>query len=299
MSKVINYTNCPFCGNSNITSFIDAKDYTVSNEIFEILKCNNCTAAFTQNIPVQNEIGKYYQSTNYISHSDTREGFISKIYHKVRNVTLEKKKSLILKHTQKKSGNLLDIGAGTGAFVNTMKLAQWNVLGLEPDDTAIANAKNKYNILLQNPDDLFQQNLQTFDAITLWHVLEHIHTLQEYLQQFHSILKNDGKLFIAVPNYTSYDATYYKEFWAGYDVPRHLYHFSPKSMEMLAKKNNFKVIKTYAMWFDSTYVAMLSEQYKTGKQNFIKAIFIGMLSNIKAVFNNKNCSSVIYVLEKF
>lgn len=298
MSKVINYTNCPCCGSSNISSLISAKDYTVSNEIFEIVKCNNCTAAFTQNIPIQNEIGKYYQSTNYISHSDTQEGLISKLYHKVRNITLDKKKKLILKHTQKQSGNLLDIGAGTGAFVHTMKLAQWNVLGLEPDDIAIANAKNKYNIVLQNPENLFQQNSQSFDAITLWHVLEHIHTLQQYLQQFHNILKTDGKLFIAVPNYTSYDAKYYKQFWAGYDVPRHLYHFSPESMTMLAAKNNFKVVKTYAMWFDSTYVAMLSEQYKTGKQNFIKALFIGMLSNLKSVFNNKKCSSVIYVLEK-
>lgn len=298
MSKIVNYTSCPCCGSGDISTFIKAKDYTVTNEIFEILKCSNCTVAFTQNIPVQSEIGKYYQSTNYISHSDTQDGFISKIYHKVRNLTLQKKKNLILTHTQKKSGNILDIGAGIGAFVNTMKLAQWNVLGLEPDDIAISNAKNKYGLELQSPDNLFSQSKETFDAITLWHVLEHIHTLQQYLQQFHSILKSEGKLFIAVPNYTSYDAQHYKEYWAGYDVPRHLYHFSPKSMELLAAKNNFKICKTYAMWFDSTYVAMLSEQYKTSKQSFIKALFVGMLSNVKAIFNSKNCSSVIYVLEK-
>lgn len=298
MAEIITYNSCPCCNNSNITSFLKAKDYTVSNEVFEILKCNNCTVAFTQNIPTQSQIGKYYQSTNYISHSDTKQGLISKIYHAVRNITLVSKRNLVIKHTNKQAGNLLDIGAGTGAFSNAMQLAKWNVTGLEPDEIARTNAKNKYDLDLQNPENLFKQNPETFDAITLWHVLEHIHTLQEYLKQFHIVLKKEGKIFIAVPNYTCYDAGYYKEYWAGYDVPRHLYHFSPKSMELLAAKNNFKVSKTYPMWFDSTYVAMLSEQYKKGKQNLLKAYFIGMLSNAKAMFNHKKCSSVIYVLEK-
>lgn len=298
MSNTIQYTSCPCCNSQNITSFIKAKDYTVSNEIFEVLQCKNCTVAFTQNIPIQNEIGKYYQSANYISHSDTNEGLISKIYHSVRNFTLKGKKNLVQQLTQKSSGKLLDIGAGTGAFVHIMQQNNWQVVGLEPDDIARTNAKNKYGIELQLPQNLFTQQAETFDAITLWHVLEHIHTLHEYLSKFNTILQKNGKLFIAVPNYTSYDAAYYKEFWAGYDVPRHLYHFSPKSMELLAAKHQFKIVKTTAMWFDSTYVAMLSQQYKTGKSGNIKALCIGMLSNLKAIFNTKKCSSVIYVLEK-
>lgn len=298
MAANILYNNCPFCNSYNFHFSLKAKDYTVSKELFDIYHCNSCSNRFTQNIATQKEIGKYYQSENYISHSDTKKGFISKIYHTVRDITLKRKKSLIIRLTKKQKGNLLDVGAGTGAFSNTMTASGWSVTALEPDETARTVAATKYNLHLQNPEQLFQLLEDSFDAITLWHVLEHIHTLKEYLTQFHKVLKFDGKLVIAVPNYTSYDASYYKEYWAGYDVPRHLYHFSPTGMEKMANQLGFNVIATKPMWFDSVYVSILSEQYKTGKASFIRALFIGMLSNAKAMFNTKKCSSVIYILEK-
>ena len=266
--------------------------------MFDVLHCNDCTNRFTQNIATQNEIGKYYQSENYISHSDTQKDFISKIYHAVRNITLQKKKKLIISLTKKLEGKLLDVGAGTGAFANTMIAAGWQLTALEPDETARTVAKVKYNLNLENPSHLYGLAKDSFDAITLWHVLEHIHTLKEYLQQFHYVLKADGKLIIAVPNYTSFDATYYQEYWAGYDVPRHLYHFSPTGMEKLANQLGFNIVATKAMWFDSVYVSMLSEKYKTGSTSLIKAFFIGMISNMNAILNSKKCSSVIYVLQK-
>lgn len=298
MSSLINYTNCPCCNSKNFSKLLTAKDYTVSSENFDVLVCNDCTIAFTQNVASQEHIGKYYQSQNYISHSDTKDGFISKVYHSVRNITLVSKLKLVQNVTRKAKGNLLDVGAGTGAFTNTMLQAGWNVTALEPDDIARSKAKSKYGLELRSPSELFTQTAESFDAITLWHVLEHIHTLKDYLKQFQAILKKDGRLVIAVPNYTSYDANYYKEFWAGYDVPRHLYHFSPASMEVLAKQFGFVIEATKPMWFDSVYVSMLSEQYKTGKQNLVKAFFVGMMSNLKALFNSKKCSSVIYILKK-
>ncbi len=296
MASTIIYQDCPFCGSKQFEKTMAVKDYTVSNEIFDIFHCNNCTNRFTQNIAPQNEIGRYYQSENYTSHSDTSKDFISKIYHSVRNITLKSKRDLIVGLTKKQQGNLLDVGAGTGAFSNAMIQAGWAVTALEPDETARTVAQTKYNLQLQNPTELFNQEAGKFDAITLWHVLEHIHTLKEYLQQFHKVLKQDGKLVIAVPNYTSFDASYYQEYWAGYDVPRHLYHFSPAGMKILAEQMGFKIISYKPMWFDSVYVSMLSEQYKMGKQNFIKALFIGMLSNARALFNRKKCSSVIYIM---
>lgn len=298
MASTIQYTNCPFCDSTNFHSFDKVQDYTVSNELFEIMHCNSCENRFTQHIPVQNEIGKYYQSENYISHSDTQKDFISKIYHTVRNITLKKKKKLIINVTKKQKGNLLDIGAGTGSFINEMSLAGWQFTALEPDETAKAVAKSKYGLQLEDTDKLFSLTNETFDAITLWHVLEHIHTLKEYLKKFHQILKADGKLVIAVPNYTSFDASYYQQYWAGYDVPRHLYHFSPAGMQQLANQLGFTIVSTKAMWFDSVYVSLLSEKYKTGKSSFIKALFIGAISNIGAFFNSKKCSSVIYILQK-
>jgi 2-polyprenyl-3-methyl-5-hydroxy-6-metoxy-1,4-benzoquinol methylase len=298
MSTIVSYQNCPCCNSEMLQSHLTCTDYTVSNEKFDIVVCKNCTAAFTQNVPNQTNIGKYYQSTNYISHSDTSEGIVSKIYHRVRNLTLKSKLSIVKKYTHLQRGSVLDIGAGTGAFSHTMKMASWEVTALEPDEIARSNAKNKYGLVLQSPEVLFNLPENNFDAITLWHVLEHIHTLQAYFTQFYKVLNKQGKLFIAVPNYTSYDAQYYQQHWAGYDVPRHLYHFSPKSIEMLAQKNGFKVKAIQPMWFDSTYVALLSEKYKTGKNNFFKALVIGLLSNVKTIFNKKNCSSIIYILEK-
>jgi 2-polyprenyl-3-methyl-5-hydroxy-6-metoxy-1,4-benzoquinol methylase len=296
--QIITYNNCPVCNSTNILKALSAKDYTVSQQQFEIWHCADCTLRFTQNVADEKSIGVYYQSNAYVSHSDTKEGLINRLYHTVRNITLQSKRKLIQSATKKTSGNLLDVGAGTGAFSNVMQTAGWSIAALEPDDTARKIALEKYNLQLQSPENLYQLNINQFDAITMWHVLEHVHDLHGYLQNFHRILKQDGKLIIAVPNYTSYDAQTYNEFWAAYDVPRHLYHFSPQSMKTLAALKGFTVKQIKPMWFDSFYVSMLSEQYKTGKQNLIKAVFNGFLSNLKTIGNKQNCSSVIYILEK-
>lgn len=192
----------------------------------------------------------------------------------------------------------MDVGAGTGAFSKTMKNAGWLVTALEPDETARQNALEKNGLALLSPDQLYQCKPDSFDAITMWHVLEHVHDLHGYLNMFHTILRQNGRLVIAVPNYTSYDASKYQSFWAAYDVPRHLYHFSPQSMAVLAEKKGFKINSMKPMWFDSFYVSMLSEQYKTGCNQYFRAFWNGLISNMKSLFDSKKCSSVIYILEK-
>jgi 2-polyprenyl-3-methyl-5-hydroxy-6-metoxy-1,4-benzoquinol methylase len=298
MQNIINYTCCPFCQSTTIAKTLDVKDYTVSHQSFEVWHCQSCSNRFTNNIPNKAKIGAFYNSENYISHSDTKEGMISKIYHFVRKKTLISKQKLVEKYCEKKVGTLLDVGAGTGAFVNTMQLANWTVIGLEPDAVARANAKSNYKIQLQHPKGLYNLPNNTFDAITLWHVMEHIHDVHGYFNQMKNLLTKNGKLFIAVPNYISYDATYYKQHWAGYDVPRHLHHFSPSGMQQLAKQHGYTFYAMKPMWFDSVYVSMLSQQYKTGSNNFVMALCIGLLSNLNALFNNKKCSSIIYVFGK-
>lgn len=298
MSDVIYYNNCPACESANIAFVLKAKDETVSHEYFEVWQCNNCTLRFTQNVYGEKNIGKYYQSAQYISHSNTSQGLINKLYHTVRSFTLQSKKNLVEKSSGKNKGNLLDIGAGTGAFASTMKKAGWNVTALEPDATARANAKKDFDIELLSTENLFSLQPNTFDVITLWHVLEHVHQLHKYLDTFYSLLKENGTLIIAVPNYTSYDAEHYSANWAAYDVPRHLYHFSPKSMNMLLNSHNFKLIKQRPMWFDSFYVSLLSEKYITGKSNLLKAFITGAASNFKTLNKPQHCSSVIYVVKK-
>lgn len=294
---MIEHKLCPACGDKDISLILSAKDHTVSNEPFEIWECKNCTLRFTQNIPGKEEIGKYYQSENYISHSDTSKGLINNLYHKVRKRTLVQKKNLVESATLLNTGNILDVGCGTGAFLHTMKNAYWTITGLEPDETARKKAWELHGIQPGLAETFYTLPLKSFDAITLWHVLEHVHDLHGYMNQLQKLLRPGGKLFIAVPNYTSYDAQHYKESWAAYDVPRHLYHFSPASMKKLFVVHGLKVKAMKPMWYDSVYVSMLSEQYKTGKPNPVKALMIGGISNLKALMNIEKCSSVIYVGE--
>ena len=292
---MIEYKSCPNCGSGDISYILSAKDNTVSGEEFEIWECKNCSIRFTQNIPEQENIARYYQSEKYISHSDTNEGLVNKLYHLVRKRTLLKKQNLVEHSTKKKHGSILDLGAGTGAFLNTMQLAGWDSVGLEPDTTARKKARELYGLNLKESNELFSLASYNFDAITLWHVLEHVHQLHEYVIKFRELLKKDGKLFIAVPNFTSKDAATYKKYWAAYDVPRHLYHFSPKSMEILLNTHGFILEKIQPMWYDSVYVSMLSEKYKTGKANNVNALINGVASNLNAFFDNSKCSSLIYI----
>ena len=247
-------------------------------------------------MPDKNEIEKYYKSENYISHSDTKKGLINSLYHRVRKRTLNDKRKIVEKFTKLSTGKVLDIGAGTGAFLNTMDKAGWEVTGLEPDEPARENAKKLYGLSLLPPQELFKLQPQSFDAITLWHVLEHVHELHEYMDQLKKLLKPTGCLFIAVPNYTCYDEKVYKEFWAAYDVPRHLYHFSPTSITQLLLQHGLQLKEIKPMWYDSFYVSMLSEKYKTGKNNFLNACWNGYVSNWKALFNKERCSSIIYIV---
>lgn len=298
MSALIHYNHCPACNAEHIHPALSAIDYTVSKQPFAIWHCDKCSFRFTQDIPDINEIGPFYQSNSYVSHSDTKEGLINKLYHLVRKYTLGSKSRLIHRVTGLAAGALLDIGAGTGAFANAMQTKGWKVTGLEPDASARMQAEKNYSINLSIPSSIDQLENNSFNAITLWHVLEHVHDLSGYWQQFSRLIAKDGKLVIAVPNYTSSDAEHYGAYWAAYDVPRHLYHFSPKAMEQLALKNGFRLVKLQPMWFDSFYVSMLSETYQNGKPHLITACWQGLKSNLNALFNNRKCSSVIYVFEK-
>jgi 2-polyprenyl-3-methyl-5-hydroxy-6-metoxy-1,4-benzoquinol methylase len=289
---------CPICSSASVVVKLRAEDYTVSHQLFEIWECQNCTLRFTQNAPDISSVGAFYQSDAYISHTDTNKGIVNRLYHFVRKTTLQKKLQLIEKATGVKKGNLLDIGAGTGAFAHCAQQAGWQVTALEPDDATRQRAHDLYGMQLQRADIFFKLKEESFDAITMWHVLEHVHELHEYTEQIKLLLKKDGRALIGVPNYTSYDADVYRQFWAAYDVPRHLYHFSPASVKTLLKKHALQLIAIKPMWYDSFYISMLSSYYKNKKNNFVQASWNGAVSNIAAMLNREKCSSLIYIIGK-
>ena len=282
----------------DLQPFLNCKDHTVSNEVYQVSINKEYDMLVTK--PVPKNLGDYYKSEDYISHTDSKKSILDKVYQAVKNITLKRKLKLIDTYffnqntTSRPEKNILDVGAGTGDFLKVCKDNSWNVFGVEPDLGA-RNIASKKGIILQ--EDLSKIKNKQFEIITLWHVLEHVENLEEYISTLKNLLTKDGKLIIAVPNYKSYDAKYYKEFWAAFDVPRHLWHFSQTSISKLFSKENMMVEKTLPMKFDSYYVSLLSEKYKSGKMNPIKSFYTGFMSNMKAR-SSSEYSSLIYVLKK-
>lgn len=297
--SIITYTNCPVCTSNNIQNYIKVKDSSVSQQDFQLSNCKACGFIFTNPVPAANSIGQYYASEQYISHSDTKKGLINQLYHWVRSYTLSKKIALLNEVNKNNSKKLLDIGCGTGYFLVKALELNWSIEGYEPDETARKIANNKLNNKIHNSLSTITES--GFDVITLWHVLEHVHELNATIEIIKSKISATGKVIIAVPNIESWDAKYYAETWAALDVPRHLYHFSKSSITLLLKKHGFVLEQTKGMIFDSFYVSMMSEKYKNNhKINFlglIKALFIGLISNIKGL-GKTNHSSLIYVFRK-
>ena len=268
------------------------KDYLVTGESFVLIYDSKREMLITSPKPAIKNLSKYYESEEYISHTDSKKGIVSYLYQIVKKQALQKKVALIYS-LNNGTGTLLDIGAGTGDFLKHAKEENWKVSGVEPNEEAKKLAQEKGINLQESINDL---NGKTFDVITMWHVLEHVPDLEETISTLDKLLKPGGTLIIAVPNFKSFDASYYKEHWAAYDVPRHLWHFSQTSMQKIFSKT-FQLIKTKPMIFDSFYVSLLSENNKTGKQNLIKAFFVGLQSNLSA-WKTKEYSSLIYCFKK-
>ena len=273
-------------------SFITVKDFSVSGESFSLLLNKEYQILKTHPQPTLDKLGSYYEFEDYISHTDGKRTLFEKMYHFIKRKAIRDKVKLINSY-QPVKGRILDIGAGTGDFLLECKNQNWDILGIEPNDKAKGIALGKG---IKFGDTIEKLESNSFDVITMWHVLEHVPDVEHQVAELKRLLKPSGTIIIAVPNFKSYDANHYKEFWAAYDVPRHLWHFSKTAIEKLFDKQNMNLEDVKPMWFDSFYVSLLSEKYKSGKMNFISGFFIGLISNISGCFKNE-FSSHIYVLK--
>lgn len=272
--------------------YLTVKDYTVSGETFGLYRDEKMDMLITFPKPNENDLHKYYESEAYISHTDGKGSLVEILYQFVKKFALKKKVGLI-NGLHPAKGRILDIGAGTGDFLAVAKSNGWDIIGIEPSEKAKTIAGKKGVIFAESMQSLEKQS---FDVITMWHVLEHVPNLEEQIKELKRLLKPDGTIIIAVPNFRSFDAKYYRRFWAGFDVPRHLWHFSKKAIKQLFLKEKMKVEKILPMKFDAFYVSLLSEKYKTGYMNFFKAFYIGLKSNYKAR-KRFQYSSLIYVIK--
>lgn len=284
--------SCPICDSQLFTDFLKVKDHAITKEEFMIKACSTCGFKITSPRPTDKDLPAYYKSEDYVSHNDSQKGLINFLYQKVKGITLKQKEKLISK--LKTTNTLLDVGCGTGDFLKFAFDNGWEVTGLEPDQGARDLALTKLPAKIFPIDNFFTLE-KRFGIITLWHVLEHVAELNEYMAQLNILLEDRGKLIIALPNPDSADAKHYQEFWAAYDVPRHLFHFSKKNISDLGSKHGFSLETIKPMIFDSFYVSMLSEKYKNG--NLFFAANNGLMSNIKGI-KKTNQSSLIYIFSK-
>lgn len=295
---MVHHKACPLCKSDEISIPFSCTDNFISMEVFKLARCGKCGFEFTQDVPEENEIGRYYESEDYISHSGTKKGISNKLYHMARNFMLWRKKRIVSKLTSLKSGKILDIGSGTGHFAGKMKNCGWQVKGVEINEKARSFSVSQFGIDVFSPDKITSLEAESFDCITLWHVLEHFHDPVKYASEIHRMLKHDGVCIIALPNSSSYDAKHYGKFWAAYDMPRHLWHFNPKTFSLFAEKNGFRLYRTMSLPIDVFYISTLSEKYKGSGLPFLAGMTIAKWFAFLTIFNKERCSSLIYILKK-
>ncbi len=292
------HTNCPLCGAGAVRPALDTRDYSVSQQPFALWDCAACGLRFTQDAPAPAEIGAFYQSDDYISHSDTRKGIINALYHVARGYMLGSKQRLIGRiHPSRR---LLDVGCGTGYFVNHLQQRGYQVTGVEVDEKARAFGQREFGLEVYTPEEFLGGAFPgPFGVVTMWHVLEHVHDPKAYLARINELLEPGGALVIAVPNFTSADADFYGAFWAAYDVPRHLWHFRPGTLIALAEEAGFLLTGKKRLPLDPFYVALLSEKYKgSGVFGMVRAGAAAKWSTFQSWFSIDRSSSLVYVFRK-
>ncbi len=286
-------TSCPVCDSKKIFKKLDVKDYFLTQEKFSLWECKDCNLVFTNPRPENEDLGRYYESPDYLSHNTTDNGSMGKLYKFLREKNIKRKYNIINKLIP--TGTILDIGCGTGELLSYFQKNNWHCRGIEPNVKARNFAKVQYDLKVEEESFIKNFSPESFDIISMWHVLEHVPDVNKRMQEAKYLLKKQGYLIVALPNPISWDATFYKNYWAGLDVPRHLYHFSPDAFRNLATKHNLHIINMLPLKLDAFYVSLLSERYKKNNLATANAFFNGIRSNIKAL-NNGNYSSIIYIL---
>lgn len=286
---------CPWCDSEKTQLHLWVKDEFLSKEEFQIFECLHCGLLFTEPRPTKDKIGEYYKSEEYYSHQENKKGFIPKLYESIKAINLKAKYKIATKGIKK--GKVLDIGCGVGDYLHTMETEGWETIGIEPSEEAKAIAKKRMKAQIYSPEEIDELKNESFDLITMWHVLEHVDDLKTEIAHLEKLLKRGGRLVLALPNYKSYDANYYKEHWAAYDVPRHLNHFCKISIGNIFKNSHLKWIETTRLRWDAYYISFMSEQYKRHSLPLIKGAIRGLISNINAI-KTREWSSLVYIFEK-
>jgi len=292
---MIEIKNCQICNSTNFSKITKTRDFSTSSEEFVIVKCQDCKFLFTNPRVKEENIGEYYKSDKYISHTNSDKGLFNFLYQTVRKYAIKTKTKLLLNSID--TTKHLDIGCGTGEFLNSCKQKNIECVGVEPSEIARTKAIKNYNIDVRSDTNLNQFCEDKFDSVSMWHVLEHVYDLNKTIQNLNKIIRKDGVLIVALPNHKSFDAKNYKNYWAAWDVPIHVNHFCPKTITKLMSKYDFTLKNKIGMKFDSFYVSLLSSEYRSGRKKYLEGLIIGIISNLSAMLGFSEYSSTIYIFK--
>ena len=295
---MVHHDLCPLCSSGDISLYLNVRDHFLSGEYFPVFSCRKCGFEFSQDYPDEAEIGRYYESADYLSHNNSAGGFTAGIYRIARDLMVQRKRRLIEKISGLKSGTILDIGSGSGYFASAMKNGGWKAMGIEINEKAREASVSRLGLDVIDPADISTLKSSSFDCITLWHVLEHFHDPSGYADEISRLLKPGGICILALPNSNSYDAIHYAEFWAAYDVPRHLWHFNPDTFGHFSEKAGLLMKKIKTLPLDVFYISSLSEKYKGSSFSFLRGISRAFCYFGGSLFRKEKSSSVVYILNK-
>lgn len=286
------------CLSEKTGRYLRLKDNFLSNEEFDVFRCIDCGFIFTQDHPDEENISDYYKSEDYLSHNDNVKSLSAFLYRIARELMLKRKLRIIRKTSGLSTGVLLDIGSGSGHFAAFLKKHGWRVSGIEINKTVRERSSTEYDFPVFAPDQLSSLQSESFDCVTLWHSLEHFQDPFKYTNEIKRLLKPGGICILALPNSSSCDAEYYREFWGAWDVPRHLWHFRPETVRLFSEKSAFAVSGILRLPFDVYYVSTLSEKYRSAGLPMVSGLIKALWFSLLSVFRINNSSSLIYILNK-
>ena len=244
---------CNNCGADDTSIVFEGSDWLHAIPgRFTLVRCRHCGLIYLNPRPTPEGMAAYYPE-DYEAHIGTQKQRLSWIRRLDYEYGIHKRHRAIMRYTQ--TGHMLDVGCGSGAFLDGMRQRGWSVAGIEPSDRAAGYAKQTLGLQIQNTvlEDA-ELAPESFDLVTMWNVLEHLSDPQESLRRVGEALRPDGLLVFAIPNLDSLDRILFKQYWAGYDLPRHLYTFPADVLERMVRAVGLEILDRRCVY--GTYNAL-------------------------------------------
>lgn len=241
------YVSCNLCSSDSFTTLFTLRDtLSLTNEIFRLVTCNQCGLVYLNPRPSAEQLDTFYPEEYWWRRGKKTNNVLSKLarnFEEWYRTYLLNTEVRLLKKMLNKGSKILDVGCGRGDILYLCKRSGFETYGIELSEKAARNARIEYGL------DVYQGSLfeidfgpNYFDAITFYHVFEHLPDSLRVLKKANRMLKDEGILVIQIPNIDSLQFKLFSKRWFGLSIPQHFYHFSSRTIEEMLKKANFEIV---------------------------------------------------------